>query len=80
MHVAILFVVLTAILAALLRWLTGFGFTLVALPLLNLALPPARVVPLTGVLQVLASLADQAPGRASRISGHYYGCRPDWWW
>ncbi len=39
--------------AAVLRGFTGFGFGLVAVPLLSLALPPAEVVPFVVVLQVV---------------------------
>jgi uncharacterized protein len=39
--------------AALLRGFTGFGFGLAAVPLLSLALPPAKVVPFVVVLQVI---------------------------
>ena len=40
-------------LASILRGFTGFGFGLAAVPLLSLALPPAQVVPLVVVLQVV---------------------------
>ena len=66
MLVTFLFVVFSAFLAALLRGFTGFGFAIAAVPLLSLVLPPARVVPLTVVLQVLASLVDLRA--ASRIT------------
>src|ERR1700761_6936682 len=39
--------------ASILRGFTGFGFGLASVPLLSLALPPAQVVPLVVVLQVL---------------------------
>ena len=39
--------------AALLRGFTGFGFGLAAVPLLSLALPPAKVVPFVVTLQVI---------------------------
>lgn len=39
--------------ASVLRGFTGFGFGLAAVPLLSLALPPARVVPFVVVLQVI---------------------------
>ena len=42
--------------AALLRGFTGFGFGLAAVPLLSLALAPARVVPLVVVLQVIVGV------------------------
>ncbi len=58
MLVTVLFVVLSAFVAALLRGFTGFGFAIAAVPLLSLVLPPARVVPLAVVLQVLASVLD----------------------
>jgi len=58
MVVSTLFVVLSAFLAALLRGFTGFGFAIAAVPLLSLVLPPTRVVALTVILQVLASLVD----------------------
>ena len=66
MLVTLLFVVFSEFLAALLRGFTGFGFAIAAVPLLSLVLPPARVVPLTVVLQVLASLVDLRA--ASRIT------------
>src|ERR1017187_5681594 len=66
MLVTFLFVVFSAFLAALLRGFTGFGFAIAAVPLLSLVLPPARVVPLTVMLQVLASLVDLRA--ASRIT------------
>lgn len=53
-----LFVILSAFIAALLRGFTGFGFSIAAVPLLSLVLPPARVVPLAVVLLVLASVGD----------------------
>jgi uncharacterized protein len=43
--------------ASVLRGFTGFGFGLAAVPLLSLALPPAKVVPLVVVLQVLVGMA-----------------------
>ena len=58
MFVTVMFVVLSAFLAALLRGFTGFGFAIAAVPLLSVALPPARVVPLAVVMQVLASVMD----------------------
>ena len=58
MFVTLLFVVFSALLAAVLRGFTGFGFAIAAVPLLSLVLPPTRVVPLAVVLQVLASLFD----------------------
>ena len=66
MFVTILFVVFSAFVAALLRGFTGFGFAIAAVPLLSLVLPPAHVVPLAVVLQVLASVADLRS--ASRIT------------
>ena len=42
--------------AALLRGFTGFGFGLAAVPLLSLALPPAKVVPFVVVLQVIVGV------------------------
>jgi len=42
--------------ASVLRGFTGFGFGLAAVPLLSIALPPAAVVPLVVVLQVLVGL------------------------
>ena len=43
--------------AALLRGFTGFGFGLAAVPLLSLALPPAKVVPFVVVLQVIVGVS-----------------------
>ena len=43
--------------ASVLRGFTGFGFGLAAVPLLSLALPPAKVVPFVVVLQILVGLA-----------------------
>ena len=42
--------------AAVLRGFTGFGFGLAAVPLLSLALPPAKVVPFVVVLQVIVGV------------------------
>jgi uncharacterized protein len=42
--------------AALLRGFTGFGFGLAAVPLLSLALAPAKVVPFVVVLQVIVGV------------------------
>src|SRR5580700_3067784 len=66
MFITVLFVLPCAFIAALLRGFTGFGFAIAAVPLLSLALPPARVVPLAVVLQVLASMVDLRA--ASRIT------------
>jgi hypothetical protein len=49
--------VLGVLSASVLRGFTGFGFGLAAVPLLTLALPPARVVPFVVVLQVIVGLA-----------------------
>ena len=43
--------------ASVLRGFTGFGFGLAAVPLLSLALPPAKVVPFVVVLQVIVGVA-----------------------
>jgi uncharacterized membrane protein YfcA len=43
--------------ASVLRGFTGFGFGLAAVPLLSLALPPTRVVPLVVTLQVVIGVA-----------------------
>jgi uncharacterized membrane protein YfcA len=43
--------------ASLLRGFTGFGFGIAAVPLLSLALPPAKVVPFVVVLQVIVGAA-----------------------
>lgn len=45
-------------LASVLRGFTGFGFGLAAVPLLSLALPPARVVPLVVLSQVIVGFSD----------------------
>ena len=58
MVVSSLIVMCGAFLAAVLRGLTGFGFAIAAVPVLSLVLPPTRVVPLTVVLQLLASSVD----------------------
>jgi uncharacterized protein len=57
MHSTLLVAVLGILAASLLRGFTGFGFGLAAVPLLSLALPPAKVVPLVVVLQALVGLA-----------------------
>lgn len=44
-------------LAAVLRGFTGFGFGLAAVPLLALALPPAQVVPLVVVLNLVIGMS-----------------------
>ena len=53
----LLIAVYSILTAALLRGFTGFGFGLAAVPLLSLALPPAKVVPLVVVLQVIVGVA-----------------------
>ena len=58
MLMTLVFVVLSAFCAALLRGFTGFGFAIAAVPLLSLGLPPSRVVPLSVLLQILASVID----------------------
>ncbi len=45
-------------LASVLRGFTGFGFGLAAVPLLSLVLPPARVVTLVVLLQVIVGASD----------------------
>ena len=40
-----------------LRGFTGFGFSLAAVPLLSLIMPPARAVPIVLILQLLVSVA-----------------------
>jgi uncharacterized membrane protein YfcA len=57
MPVPLLIAVLGVFAASVLRGFTGFGFGLAAVPLLTLALPPARVVPFVTVLQVLVGLS-----------------------
>lgn len=42
--------------ASVLRGFTGFGFGLAAVPLLSLALPPAKVVPLVVLLQAIVGV------------------------
>ncbi len=51
-------VALAIFLAAVLRGFTGFGFALAAVPLLSLALPPARVVPIVVILQAIVAFSD----------------------
>lgn len=52
-----LFIALFGVLtAAVLRGFTGFGFGLAAVPLLSLALPPAKVVPFVVVLQAIVGV------------------------
>ena len=53
-----LLVALAIFFAAILRGFTGFGFALAAVPLLSLALEPARVVPIVVLLQAVAAFAD----------------------
>ena len=53
---ALLVAVLGVFAAALLRGFTGFGFGLAAVPLVSLALPPAKVVPFVVVLQVIVGV------------------------
>lgn len=43
--------------AGLMRGFTGFGFSLAAVPLLSLIMPPARAVPVVLLLQLCVSLA-----------------------
>lgn len=44
-------------LAGLLRGFTGFGFSIAAVPLLSLIMPPAQAVPVVSLLQLLVSLS-----------------------
>jgi len=53
-----LLVAIAIFLAAVLRGFTGFGFALAAVPLLSLALPPARVVPIVVILQAIVAFTD----------------------
>jgi uncharacterized protein len=52
-----LIAILGVLAAALLRGFTGFGFGLAAVPLLSLALPPAKVVPFVVTLQAIVGVA-----------------------
>jgi uncharacterized membrane protein YfcA len=54
---ALLAAVFGVLVASLLRGFTGFGFGLAAVPLLSLALPPAKVVPLVVMLQAIVGVA-----------------------
>jgi uncharacterized membrane protein YfcA len=58
MSAPLLIAVLGVFAASVLRGFTGFGFGLVAVPLLSLALPPMQVVPFVTVLQVLVGLSN----------------------
>lgn len=49
-------VVFGVFVASVVRGFTGFGFGLASVPLLSIALPPARVVPFVAILQVLVGL------------------------
>ncbi len=51
-------VVVAIFLASVLRGFTGFGFALAAVPMLSLALPPARVVPIVVMLQAIVAFSD----------------------
>lgn len=51
-------VVVAVFLASVLRGFTGFGFALAAVPMLSLALPPARVVPIVVMLQAIVAFSD----------------------
>jgi uncharacterized membrane protein YfcA len=53
----LLIAVFGILVASVLRGFTGFGFGLAAVPLLSLALPPAKVVPLVVVLQAIVGVA-----------------------
>ena len=56
--IATLSVAIFGVLAAsVLRGFTGFGFGLAAVPLLSLALPPAKVVPFVVILQAIVGVA-----------------------
>jgi len=57
MIVTLLIAVFGVFAASVLRGFTGFGFGLAAVPLLSLALAPAKVVPFVTLLQVLVSVA-----------------------
>lgn len=58
--------------AALLRGFTGFGFTLAAVPLLGVFMPPAQAVPVAVGLQFLASTTDFP---RARKDGHWPSLR-----
>ncbi|WP_158742934.1 sulfite exporter TauE/SafE family protein [Acidisphaera sp. L21] len=47
--------------AALIRGFTGFGFSIAAVPLLSLIVPPAQAVPIVLVLQLLVSVNGFVP-------------------
>jgi uncharacterized protein len=53
---SLLIAVFAVFAAALLRGFTGFGFSLAAVPLLSLALPPTKVVPFVVALQVIVGV------------------------
>lgn len=53
----LLIAVIGVMTASFLRGFTGFGFGLAAVPLLSLALPPAKVVPFVVVLQAIVGIA-----------------------
>lgn len=57
MLVTLAIAVLGVFAASVLRGFTGFGFGLAAVPLLSLAMPPARVVPFVVVLQAIVGVA-----------------------
>jgi uncharacterized membrane protein YfcA len=58
--------------ASLLRGFTGFGFGLAAVPLLSMALSPAKAVPLVVTLQVIVGLAGLR-GAAQKCDWHAIG-------
>lgn len=55
---SLMFILPGAFAAAVLRGFTGFGFVMTVVPLLSLVLPPAQVVPLALLLQILVSMLD----------------------
>jgi uncharacterized membrane protein YfcA len=57
MIVTLLIVVFGVFAASVLRGFTGFGFGIAAVPLLSLALPPAKAVPFVVALQAIVGLA-----------------------
>jgi uncharacterized membrane protein YfcA len=49
--------IIAVLIAGVIRGYSGFGFAMVAVTSMSLAIPPARVVPLVLILEVMASIS-----------------------
>ena len=54
---SLIFAVIAVLIAGFIRGYSGFGFAMVAVTSMSLVIPPARVVPLVLILEVMASIS-----------------------